>query len=45
MQGSPCLNPVDFCDLKTFLMKKENISSNNNLSRIFPHIGRRETGL
>ena len=45
MQESPGLNPDCFWDIKPFSMKKENILLYNNLSKIFPHIGRRETGL
>ena len=45
MQESPGLKPDWFWDIKSFSMKKENISIYNNLSRTFPHIERRETGL
>ena len=40
MQESPGLNPDWFWDIKPFSMKTE-----NNLSKILPHIGRGETGL
>ena len=45
MQESPGLNPDWFWDFKRLSMKKENISLYNNFSKIFPHIGRGETGL
>ena len=41
----PDLNPDWFWNIKSFLMKKENMLLYSNISKIFPHIGRSETGL
>ena len=45
MLESPDLNPDWFWNIKSFLMKKENMLFCSNISKIFPHIGRSETGL
>ena len=45
MLESPDLNPDWFWNIKSFLMKKENMLLYSNISKIFPHIGRSETGL
>ena len=45
MQKCPGMNPEWFWDIKPFSVKKQNMLFYNNLSKIFPHICRRETGL
>ena len=45
MLESPDLNPDWFWNIKSFLMKKENMLLYSNISKIVPHIGRSETGL